>query len=309
MNASPSSPTGWPKLSGSPAGRNLPPRILVVEDDGDIRRLNTEVLQCSGYAVAAAVDGVAAWEALQRDQYDLMITDNSMPKLTGFELLQKMRAARIFLPVIIASGTFPPPESGASPGWQPDAALLKPYSVELLLLTVKNILSADRPTASGAELAALERKENSLQRLAVPPPDGAQVSHRILVVDEDHDLRQMYAEVLGGPDCQVDEAADGAAGWAALQANQYQLLITEYDLPKLTGVELVRKVRAAQLHLPVVMVANRFSAAELTFDPALRLTATLMKPFVVNALVDTVKSVLPAPSFAGPPTTAEWPYR
>ena len=59
---------------------NPPHRILVVEDDISIRRLNTEVLRRSGYEVDAAEDGAAAWEALNADSYDLMITDNNMPK-------------------------------------------------------------------------------------------------------------------------------------------------------------------------------------------------------------------------------------
>ncbi|MGA2556670.1 MAG: response regulator, partial [Verrucomicrobiota bacterium] len=82
-------------------------RILVVEDDGDIRRINTEVLTHSGYEVDAAEDGAAAWETLQRQRYDLMVTDNDMPKVSGVELLHKLHAARMALPVIMATGQLP----------------------------------------------------------------------------------------------------------------------------------------------------------------------------------------------------------
>src|ERR1039457_4461243 len=51
-------------------------RILVVEDDPDIRRLNTEVLSYFGYQVDAAEDGEAAWDALRQNNYDLIVTDN-----------------------------------------------------------------------------------------------------------------------------------------------------------------------------------------------------------------------------------------
>ncbi|MBE0544257.1 MAG: response regulator, partial [Verrucomicrobia bacterium] len=81
-------------------------RILVVDDDDSIRQLNTAVLTRAGYTVDAAEDGVVAWHALNAESYDLLITDNNMPALTGIELLQKMRAARMCLPVIVASGTF-----------------------------------------------------------------------------------------------------------------------------------------------------------------------------------------------------------
>jgi len=117
-------------------------------------------------------------------------------------------------------------------------------------------------------------------------------SHRILVVDEDSELRLHYAFALGRPGYHVDVAEDGAAGWDALQAINYSLLITEHDMPKLTGVELVRKLRAARMALPVVMAAGKLPTDELARNPSLRLAATLVKPFAIEALLDTVRNVL-----------------
>ena len=71
---------------------NPPHRILVVEDDISICQLNTAALKHSGYEVDAAEDGAAAWEGLNADGYNLLITDNSMPKVTGVELLKKRNA-------------------------------------------------------------------------------------------------------------------------------------------------------------------------------------------------------------------------
>ena len=123
--------------------------------------------------------------------------------------------------------------------------------------------------------------------------------HRILVVDEDRDLRQLYAEALAGPAYHVDAAEDGATAWEALKTNRYHLLITEHAIPHVTGVELVKMLRAARMALPVVMAAGRLPAQELARNPSLQLAATLSKPFAVEALLDTVKNVLrvtdPAP--------------
>jgi DNA-binding response OmpR family regulator len=118
--------------------------------------------------------------------------------------------------------------------------------------------------------------------------------HRILVVDEDSDLRLLYADVLARPGYHVDVTQDGAAGWEALQANRYNLLITENDMPRLTGVELVKKLRSARMAVPVVMAAGRLPTHELARNPSLQLAATLLKPFAVDALLDTVKNVLRA---------------
>jgi DNA-binding NtrC family response regulator len=127
-----------------------------------------------------------------------------------------------------------------------------------------------------------------------PQPDKARPAHRILVVDKDRDLRQLYAEALAGPGCHVDVVEDDAAGWAALQAKKYSLLITEHEIHKLTGIELVRKLRAAHMALPVVLATGQFPAHELAQDPSLQVAAMLVKPFPVEALVDTVRTVLGA---------------
>ena len=127
---------------------NLRPHILVVEDDVDIRRLNSEVLMRSGYLVATAKDGALAWDALQLVNYDLLITDNGMPGLSGVEVLKKIHAAGMNLPVIMATGTMPTWEFSVYPWLQPTAVLLKPYHVAELLETVKKVLGADNPVRS-----------------------------------------------------------------------------------------------------------------------------------------------------------------
>jgi len=136
-------------------------------------------------------------------------------------------------------------------------------------------------------LQAGESAGASVQCQANPP-------HRILVVDEDSDLRLLYTDVLVLPGYHVDAAEDGAAGWEALQVNNYNLLITEHSLPKLTGVELVKKLRAARMAVPVVLAAVRLPTHELARNPSLQLAATLLKPFAVDALLAAVKNVLRA---------------
>jgi DNA-binding response OmpR family regulator len=79
-------------------------------------------------------------------------------------------------------------------------------------------------------------------------------------------------------------------------------------MPKLTGVELVRKLRAAQMALPVVMAAARLPTDELARNPSLQLAATLVKPFSIGALLNTVKNILRATVSPGAPTNplASW---
>ncbi len=129
---------GGPTQSALPG--HPPARILVVDDNPDIRRLNTEVLLESGYRVDAAEDGAVAWSALQLFDYDLLITDNQMPTVTGVELIKKLRSEDMTLPVVLMSGTMPTEEINENPWLEIQATLLKPYSVRELLRTVRKVL-------------------------------------------------------------------------------------------------------------------------------------------------------------------------
>jgi two-component system chemotaxis response regulator CheY len=131
------------------AGENLLPilsksahRILVVDDDISVRQLTTEMLIRAGFAVDAATDGAAGWEALQAKQYDLVITDNFMPNLTGIEMVKKIHARSMNLPVIMATAIFPQEEFQLHPWLESIPTLLKPFRAAELLSTVRKVLSA-----------------------------------------------------------------------------------------------------------------------------------------------------------------------
>lgn len=116
-------------------------RILVVDDEASVRHLTTEMLVRAGFEVDAAPDGAAGWEALQTKRYDLVITDNFMPKVTGIEMVKKLHAANMQLPVIMATAIFPQEEFILHPWLQAIPTLLKPFRSAKLLSTVKKVLS------------------------------------------------------------------------------------------------------------------------------------------------------------------------
>jgi DNA-binding response OmpR family regulator len=86
---------------------NPPHRILVVDHDPYVCHLSAEVLIRHGYTVNAAEDGATAWEELQINNYNLLITNQKIPKVLGVELLKKIHATRMALPVIMATKTLP----------------------------------------------------------------------------------------------------------------------------------------------------------------------------------------------------------
>jgi two-component system chemotaxis response regulator CheY len=365
-------------------------RILVVDDDGDIRRLNIEVLAGSGYKVDAAADGAVAWDILQLNRYDLLLTDHDMPKVTGVELLKKLRAAHMTLPVILISGTIPTKELSRHPQLQIDGTLLKPYTPEELLAAVRKVLPAPDSIAGQAasplnwqeappgveivlrncktgkfircdsvwtvdinealnfrsiqravsfgmnelkdpfQVLQIEKNDHSgvvisaVTNLHVPPnlivkvhvplplsglnasaatpkqpvsqPNSDQIPrHRILVVDDDNDTRQLSVDVLASSGYNIEIAKDGAAGWKALQSgNNYDLVVTDNKMPNMTGIEMIARLRSARLTVPVIMATEHLPVREFARKPWLIPDATLQKPFSNNDLLEIVKKLLHA---------------
>jgi CheY-like chemotaxis protein len=79
-------------------------RILVAEDDPNLRELLSDAFTQAQAEVAAAQDGLIAWNLFQQSPFDLVISDQRMPECTGLELLGRIRAAGSTVPVILASG-------------------------------------------------------------------------------------------------------------------------------------------------------------------------------------------------------------
>jgi DNA-binding response OmpR family regulator len=286
-------PTSQPPAALPQSKADPTPRILLVDDELHARELIGDVLIQSGYDVDTAADGADAWKALNETNYDLLITDNKMPRVTGLELILKLRSEEITLPVILASGTVPVEELKQYPWLQLDAMLPKPFTVAELLDTVKKVLLAATNSELFRDCAMKENKIPRARESAIASiRDRANSHQRILVVDDDRDTRQLSIDVLNGSGYNVDAAKDGAAGWEALQNNSYNLVITDNKMPRMTGLEMIEKLRSATMTLPVIMATRYLPTHEFVRRPWLKPDAALERPFSNEALLAAVKNVL-----------------
>lgn len=133
-----------PTVSAHPAAKPVAAcgiKILYAEDNAMIRNHAAALLRRAGYAVTPAQDGLEAWEALSRESYDLLITDNEMPRLSGSELVTKVRLAGHDLLIIAASGSAPLFTMAQPEPLRPDILLQKPFCAEELLASVEQVLS------------------------------------------------------------------------------------------------------------------------------------------------------------------------
>lgn len=115
-------------------------KILIAEDDRELRQLFSHVLTKNGYAVKGVSNGKEALDALDNDYFDLIITDIMMPIMDGYNLVQQLRDAGNITPVLMitAKDAFDDMNQGFVSGT--DDYMVKPVNVNEMLLRVKALL-------------------------------------------------------------------------------------------------------------------------------------------------------------------------
>ncbi len=153
-------------------------KILIAEDDAELRELFRQVLGKNGYEAVGVSDGAQALEALDNGYFDLIISDIMMPVMDGYALVKELREAGITIPVmmITAKDAFDDMRMGFLSGT--DDYMVKPVNVNEMVLRVsallrraqmiaerrqvvgQTVLSCDSYTATrGDEVVALPQKE------------------------------------------------------------------------------------------------------------------------------------------------------
>jgi CheY-like chemotaxis protein len=115
-------------------------RILVVDDDPVTRGLVADLLDGVGHYVETATDGESAWKALLNRNFDLLVTDDLMPKASGLALVRRIRVAKMALPIVLASDRLDLGDvarMNRDPWSRFDVFLSKPYSLSGMLHAVE----------------------------------------------------------------------------------------------------------------------------------------------------------------------------
>ncbi len=142
-------------------------RVLVLDDDPFTRRFTALLLARAGYVVDTAEDGEAGWDALCATPYDLLVTDNDMPRLSGMRLIERLRFAGLTLPVIIASGLMELGEAHDFP-WLALAAILhKPFSYSDLISAARRAVPI-APDAGEGSVHCLEPQRDDAIHFPFP---------------------------------------------------------------------------------------------------------------------------------------------
>jgi CheY-like chemotaxis protein len=117
-------------------------RILFIDDEDTLANLGKEMLEELGYQVVVETDPVKAIEEFKKDKetFDLVITDKTMPHMTGFDVARELREIRADIPVILCSGFQGKEDMEKQSAIGISCFIIKPIGMHILAETIRNVL-------------------------------------------------------------------------------------------------------------------------------------------------------------------------
>ena len=217
-------------------------RVLVIEDDPEVRELLTLSLSDNGYRADAVADGCAALSLAAVVRPDLVLTDYNLPGgMDGLAVIAKLRETLgTDLPVIILTGDI---STGA-----------------LSAIAAQNCLHLNKPVTKSeldraVRQALLPRARSEEPRRGEAMPSGS-IGQAIFVVDDDRHIRDAVRAVLEDDGRTVQDFASAEAFLEAYRPGSDGCLLIDGYLPGIGGLELLHRLRAAGDLLPAIMITG-----------------------------------------------------
>lgn len=136
-------------------------RILITDDNADIRHLLSAMLEEEGHEVTIADDGGSALEMMQIDEPDLLVLDIMMPRMDGYSVLSEMQETGQLERVKVLMLTAKTSESDWVRGYKlgADSYLTKPFAAEELVETIERLLATPKQELAKAREAELDKAQ------------------------------------------------------------------------------------------------------------------------------------------------------
>lgn len=223
-------------------------RILVVEDNAEVRRAVVDLLQGWGYRVTAVENPDIAAALLEKNAaFDLLFTDVVMPGvLSAIELAKLAEKRRPGIGVLLTSGyarDLVPKHEGVD-----YPMIAKPFRSDELAARIQAVLAARRFSVALDEVAG--RSPLKASSLGDHP-------RRVLMVEDEVVLRMSTVDMLERLGCVVAAVGSGEQALELLAAgNSFDLLLTDLGLPGISGEELAGEVRQRFPELPVIIASG-----------------------------------------------------
>ena len=208
-------------------------RILVVDDDPQLRLLLVDTLQTIGYEALGAGDGVEALKVMAREKIDLVVSDISMPRIDGFQLASELRKKYPLVRILLITGVATADsERRALAEKLCDGYLAKPFRIDRIEKMIEKVLRNDKQPAV--------------------PKDA----HSVLIVDDDVNFLDAMVETVKSLGYQASGESDCEAALTALRTNTISVVLADVSMPDMNGFDLLKVLKRHYPELPVVIMTG-----------------------------------------------------
>lgn len=264
-------------------------KILILEDEKMLMHLISSKLEKEGFEVDMAFDGEEGWKKIKDGQSDLILLDIIMPKMNGYEVLEKMRKENIKIPVIIISNSGQPVEIEKTKEMGAVDYLIKTeFEPAEVLEKVKNYLQKNGHTKGvSAEEIFKPRQAEGVRKLNL----------NVLLVEDDPFLREICSKKLAKEGYTVYEAADGAEALDTVKKVKPHIVLLDVILPTMDGFQILKGIRSDNdkevSQVPVIMLSNLGQEDDIKRAMELGANDYLVKAhFTTDEIADRINSTL-----------------
>jgi two-component system sensor histidine kinase/response regulator len=226
--------------------------VLVVDDDAEVRAVFGEYLGLRGFRVLEASNGLEALLQVKRELPQAIILDLAMPRLGGIETLKRIVKFDPTIAVVVLTGETDPEVHRQASLLGARAVLTKPLDPADLFLALTK--SHARQADPGPRL------ERSRPGAPASAPRGASRG-RVLVVDDEPDVREMLDEFATLKGYSVRAVASGADALRAIVEDPPDVVLLDIEMPGLAGTDALVAIRAVAPDVQVIMVSGTSDAA------------------------------------------------
>jgi CheY-like chemotaxis protein len=260
----------------------MPFKVLYVEDNANNMQLVRKMLKMTDYVLIEAVDGLSGYEAALREQPDMIIMDIGLPDVNGVDIVYRLQQT---------------PESRHIPVVALTANISEEMMRECMIAGCKRVLH--KPISRFVLLDVIRmvgRQPVAAQADTGQPGDlFADELQKVLIVEDNPDLRIIFARAFDPHHYTVLMAEDGITALEILEAELPDAMILDINMPRLSGLDVLRSVRNNQQmkHVKIIVVTGNSRAAQS--PEADYADLFLMKPIDIGDLISLAQRLISAP--------------
>ncbi len=262
-------------------------KILIIEDEEALISLLKVKLEKEGFKVECAYDGEEGYKKIKESKPDLILLDIVMPKMNGYEVLEKMNEDNIKIPVIIISNSGQPVELEKTKRLGAVDHLIKTQFNPIdVIKKIRNYLNGETS------------KEIIEETLTVKYPDGPKnLGVKVLLVEDDNFLREISSKKLVKEGFTVYEAIDGEQALKGVEEVKPDIVLLDIILPAIDGFQILANIRSNKdpeiAKIPVIMLSNLGQEDDIKKAMDIGANDYLVKAhFTTEEIVEKIKSVL-----------------